>query len=214
MPTIFTHPAVPLSLGFGLGTNIVPPSLIVAGVAASIIPDLDVLAFQLNVAYFSDLGHRGFTHSLAFAVVLGFFAALIAPALRAKRVTSFFFVTISAAPHGLFDMLTSGGLGVALLWPYMSERMFLPWRVIEVSPFSLWQFLGLRGWRVVGSELLWIWLPAALAFVIIASRPRAAVRNTLDRCPGTSDHPKGRDCASAPMIAFCPLADKTARPNR
>jgi inner membrane protein len=35
-------------------------------------------------------------------------------------------------------------------------------------PLSLSEFIGLRGWQVVGSELLWVWLPAAVAFVIIA----------------------------------------------
>lgn len=168
MPTIFTHPAVPIALGFGLGKNIIPPRLIAAGVAASVIADLDVIAFRLNIAYSSDYGHRGFTHSLAFAAALGVVAALIAPALRSKRLTSFLFVTVSAASHGLLDMLTSGGLGVALLWPYSSERLFFPWRVIAVSPLSLWQFLGLRGWGVIASELLWVWLPAAILFVILA----------------------------------------------
>ena len=168
MPTIFTHPAVPLALGLGLGKNIIPPRLLAAGVAASVVPDLDVLAFRFNVAYSSDYGHRGFSHSLAFAAVLAFLAALFAPWLKAKRLTTFLFVFVSAASHGLLDMLTTGGLGVALLWPYASERMFFPWRMIVVSPLSLWEFLGLRGWRVIGSELLWVWLPAAVTFVIIA----------------------------------------------
>lgn len=168
MPTIFTHPAVPLALGCGLGKNIIPPRLMAAGVAASVIPDLDVLAFRLNIAYSSDYGHRGFSHSLAFAAVLAFLAALFAPWLKAKRLTTFIFVFVSAASHGLLDMLTTGGLGVALLWPYTGERMFFPWRMIVVSPLSLSEFLGLRGWRVIGSELLWVWLLAAIAFVIIA----------------------------------------------
>ncbi|HSI88981.1 MAG TPA: metal-dependent hydrolase [Pyrinomonadaceae bacterium] len=168
MPTIFTHPAVPIAIGYGLGSNIIPPRLIVAGIAASVIPDLDMLAFKFGIAYSHDFGHRGASHSLAFAALLGFLAALIAPWLRARRLTAFLFVTASAASHGLLDMLTNGGLGVALLWPYSGDRLFFPWRVIEVSPFSLWQFLGLKGWRVVGSELLWVWLPAAIAFVILA----------------------------------------------
>lgn len=168
MPTIFTHPAVPLAIGFGLGANVIPPRLMAAGVVASVLPDLDVIAFWLNIAYASEWDHRGFTHSLAFAVVLGIIAAVIAPALRSKRLTALLFVTISAASHGLLDMLTTGGLGVALLWPYAGERMFFPWRVIVVSPLSLSEFIGLRGWRVVGSELLWVWLPAAIAFVLIA----------------------------------------------
>ncbi|HMO79337.1 MAG TPA: metal-dependent hydrolase [Pyrinomonadaceae bacterium] len=179
MPTIFTHSVVPIAIGFGLGRNIIPPRLIAAGIVASVVPDLDVLAFRLDVAYSHDLGHRGASHSLAFAAVLGFIAALAAPFLRAKRLNAFLFVTISAASHGLLDMLTNGGLGVALLWPYASERMFFPWRPIVVSPLSLWEFLGLRGWRVVASEMLWVWLPSAILFILIAvmtagRRPRSS----------------------------------------
>ena len=168
MPTIFTHPAVPIAIGYGLGSNIIPPRLILAGIAASVIPDLDVIAFKFGIAYADQFGHRGATHSLAFAVLLGAAAAAVAPWLRSKRLTAFLFVTVSAASHGLLDMLTTGGLGVAVLWPYATERYFFPWRVIVVSPLSLWEFLGLRGWRVIASELLWVWLPAAIAFVIIA----------------------------------------------
>jgi inner membrane protein len=180
MPTIFSHIAVPIAVGFGLGKDNVPPRLIAIGVAASIIPDLDVIAFQFNIPYANDYGHRGFSHSLAFAATLGMLAALLAPALRSKRLNSFLFVSVCAASHGLLDMLTNGGLGVAILWPYLSERMFFPWRVIEVSPFSLSQFIGLRGWRVIASELLWIWLPAAITFVLIAV-------TTAGRKPRSSD---------------------------
>src|SRR5690606_25557942 len=59
MPTIFTHPAVPIAIGYGLGSNIIPPRLIVAGIAASVIPDLDVIAFKFGIAYADQFGHRG-----------------------------------------------------------------------------------------------------------------------------------------------------------
>src|SRR5262245_30471971 len=45
MPTILSHPAVPLALALGLGRKTVPPRLAQIGVVASILPDLDVLAF-------------------------------------------------------------------------------------------------------------------------------------------------------------------------
>ena len=64
MPTIVTHAAVPLCLGLGLGSRIIPPRLLLAGVAIAMLPDADVLAFKLGVAYGHVFGHRGFTHSL------------------------------------------------------------------------------------------------------------------------------------------------------
>jgi len=50
MPTIVTHAAVPLCLGLGLGSRIIPPRLLLAGVAIAMLPDVDVLAFKLGVA--------------------------------------------------------------------------------------------------------------------------------------------------------------------
>ncbi|MBL0531344.1 metal-dependent hydrolase [Aeromonas caviae] len=64
MPTIVTHAAVPLCLGLGLGSRIIPPRLLLVGVAIAMLPDADVLAFKLGVAYGHVFGHRGFTHSL------------------------------------------------------------------------------------------------------------------------------------------------------
>src|SRR4051794_20587850 len=111
MPTIFTHIAVPLAIGIGLGTRRISPRLLAAGIAASIAPDLDVLGFRWGVAYADIDGHRGLFHSLAFAFVLGLLAASAAGALRSTAGRAFAFVLACAASHGLLDMLTTGGLG-------------------------------------------------------------------------------------------------------
>ena len=68
MPTILTHPAVPLALALGTGGRLTPPRLAVAGVICSSLPDVDSLGFWAGVPYASLFGHRGFTHSLFFAV--------------------------------------------------------------------------------------------------------------------------------------------------
>ena len=70
MCSIITHPAVPLALsGFLLQEN-VSPALLLAGAVCSIVPDLDVVGFRFGISYGDMLGHRGFTHSLLFAVIL------------------------------------------------------------------------------------------------------------------------------------------------
>ena len=167
MPTILSHPAVPLALGIGL-----PPRLLVAGVLASVVPDLDVLAFRLGVPYDASWGHRGATHSIAFALLLGLVALLFASRVLARRSVAFSFVALAAASHGLLDMLTNGGRGVALFWPVTTERFFFPSRMIEVSPLSLRRLLDGRGLEVLQSELLWIWLPAGLGCaVLLLCRP-------------------------------------------
>ena len=92
MPTIVTHAAVPLCLGLGLGSRIIPPRLLLAGVAIAMLPDADVLAFKLGVAYGHVFGHRGFTHSLLFAFALPTLAMLFHRQLKARTATvwSFF----------------------------------------------------------------------------------------------------------------------------
>ena len=75
MPTVLTHPAIPLAIGLGLGKDVIPAPLLIAGVVASVMPDLDVLAFRYGIPYASNFGHRGFSHSLLFAVVLALLGA-------------------------------------------------------------------------------------------------------------------------------------------
>ena len=175
MPTILSHAAIPLAAGLGLGKSVIPRRLLVAGVVASMLPDFDVIAFKLGVAYADGFGHRGASHSLLFALLVGLLACAVAPLLRASRVKAFVFVALSAASHPLLDMLTNGGLGVALCWPWSDARYFLPWRVIEVSPIGL-RFLKGRGLDVLGSEFVWIWLPAIAAGIGLVLARRAWAR--------------------------------------
>jgi inner membrane protein len=72
------------------------------------------------------------------------------------------FLFLATASHGVLDAMTTGGLGVAFFAPFDAGRYFLPWRPIEVSPLGVGRFLGARGVRVLASEALWVWLPAAL----------------------------------------------------
>ncbi len=74
------------------------------------------------------------------------------------------FVFVCAASHPLLDAMTSGGLGVALAWPWSEQRFFAPWRPVRVSPFAP-QFFSARGVATLLSELRWVWLPLATAVV-------------------------------------------------
>ena len=159
MPSILTHPAVPVGIALACGTRIVPPRLLLAGVAASIIPDLDVIGLRFGIAYHDAFGHRGFSHSIAFAFALGMQAVFAARSFRATPRMAAAFVFVAAVSHPLLDMFTNGGMGVALFWPLTEARLVAPVRMIEVSPLSISAFFGPAGLRVLGSELLWVWLP-------------------------------------------------------
>ncbi|HYB70602.1 MAG TPA: metal-dependent hydrolase [Candidatus Bathyarchaeia archaeon] len=182
MPTVLSHPAVPLALGVGLGRGVIATRLLLAGVVVSALPDLDVLAFQWGVPYGSALGHRGFTHSLCMAAAVALVGAACSRWLGSAAAGTFAFLFSAMASHGLLDTLTDGGRGVALLWPWTGERFFAPWawRVIEVSPIGITPFLSARGLAVLESELRWIWLPAlAVSLILVGAR----------RALGGSTHP-------------------------
>jgi inner membrane protein len=175
VPTVFSHVAIPLAVGLGLGQKVVSRRLLLAGLAASTLPDLDIFAFRLGIAYSDQLGHRGFSHSLLFAIVLGVLAAFLVRYLKTRSLAAFTFVFLAAASHGLLDMLTNGGLGVAYLWPFSDQRFFFPEQPIQVAPLSLNRLFSGAGLAVAKSELLWIWLPASCTLsALLLQRKRAS----------------------------------------
>ncbi|TQM03467.1 inner membrane protein [Stenotrophomonas maltophilia] len=94
----------------------------------------------------------------------------------ASTVQAAVFVFVCAASHPLLDAMTSGGLGVALAWPWSEHRFFAPWRPIRVSPFAP-QFFSARGVATLLSELRWVWLPlagAVVAWKLIQPAPAAS----------------------------------------
>lgn len=126
----------------------------VVGSALSLLPDADVVAFAAGIPYGAPFGHRGASHSVAFAVLLGVVAALVAPRLRVPRLRAGVFTTVVVASHGVLDAMTDGGRGIALLWPWSSERIFFCWRPIPVAPIGL-GLLSEGGMAVMLTELLY-----------------------------------------------------------
>lgn len=159
MSTIFTHAAVPLVIGLGIGGKSIPPRLIGVGCVLAILPDIDVIGFFRGVPYYSPYGHRGFTHSIVFALTVGLLAAGMQRWLNAKLWVVFLFAGGATISHGLLDALTNGGLGIAFFWPFSDERYFFPWRPLEVSSIGIRHFFNRWGWYVVKTELVRIILP-------------------------------------------------------
>ncbi len=167
MCSVLTHPAVPLALYVCFPEEAASPALLLAGVACSIIPDLDVIGFRFGIRYNHLLGHRGLTHSIIFAAALAALAAFTLLRNRAGApLLPFLYLFLSTLSHALLDMLTNGGLGVALFAPFSSDRYFFPWRPIEVSPIGIGRFFSEWGVRVLISELRWVWAPSAVVFAL------------------------------------------------
>lgn len=174
MPSVLSHPAVPLAITAAAGAAAVPPRLCLAAVVASVLPDVDAFGYWAGVPYESPFGHRGFTHSLFFALCVALACTAIAPSLGARRWIVFAVVLLSAASHGVLDAMTTGGHGIAFFAPFSNERYHLPWEVIRISPISVTRFFSERGASVLASELRWIWVPASIVAVAGIAIRRAA----------------------------------------
>lgn len=171
MPTILTHAIVPLAIAAAARGRI-DGRLAATGAALAMLPDADVLGFRLGIAYADAWGHRGATHSLVFAAAASLVMLAAVPPFRTRLAAGFLF--LSAASHGLLDMLTDGGLGVALGWPITKARYFFDWTPIRVSPIGA-RFFSSRGLETLLSEAMWVWLPCAglVATGWVLSRRRA-----------------------------------------
>ena len=135
-------------------------------ITSAILPDVDVLAFKLGYAYEQWLGHRGFTHSIFFAVIWSGILSLICG--KSKKVIFFIVLFLATISHAIFDAMTTGGLGVGFFIPFENTRYFFGCRPIQVSPIGISKFFSEWGVRVILSELLWIGLPCITILVINA----------------------------------------------
>jgi len=136
----------------GQPTTLSAPTAAVIWAALSMLPDADVIGFKLGIQYGDAFGHRGATHSFAFAVLVGFAAAAVARACGLPARRTGVVVALVVTSHALLDTLTDGGLGCALLWPFSNERFFAPVRPLPVAPIGT-AFLSRRGLRIALFEL-------------------------------------------------------------
>ncbi|HEV8537416.1 MAG TPA: metal-dependent hydrolase, partial [Bacteroidota bacterium] len=134
MPTIISHGFFAVVTG-RMFSKAVSLKFVTLSVLCSILPDADVVGFSLGVPYGSVLGHRGFSHSLVFALLVAVFVVLFA-FRETRRFTrawwsllGYFFVV--TASHGVLDAATDGGLGVGFLLPFDSARYFFPFRPVH-----------------------------------------------------------------------------------
>jgi membrane-bound metal-dependent hydrolase YbcI (DUF457 family) len=94
--------------------------------------DLD---FFLVFAFRSRAWHRGFTHSLVFALAV-FVCFLLALGRRRAREAAAF--GLAFASHAVLDFATTkAGGGLELLWPFSVDRLGLRWWGLSELPSGL-----------------------------------------------------------------------------
>lgn len=141
------------------------------------LPDFDTFLMRaFDIPYRSFFGHRGFFHSPFFLILLS--ALLAAQVAKRQGGAAFLWLTAlwsgAAITHPLLDMLTDGGAGVMLLFPFSDERLFFPWHPIHVSPLDVSRFFAVAGY-VLGSELPFCAAAAAIGFAGWLLTARATV---------------------------------------
>jgi len=172
MASVFAHAVAAVVLGKAFPGKLASPKFWILGILCTIIPDADVVMFKFGVPYEHMLGHRGFSHSLVFSLLLGVVVTVLF--YRNLKLSSkeglllMFFFSLCTASHILLDALTNGGLGVAVFAPFDNTRYFLPWRPIQVSPIGISNFFSEWGWRVIKSELVWVGLPAVACIIFFS----------------------------------------------
>lgn len=166
MASAFSHAFVAVALGKAYATHRMPWYFWGLSIVCALLPDADVIGFALGVPPASLWGHRGLSHSLCFAFVLSL--CVVALVLRECPIFSrqwwayvlyFFAVTAS---HGVLDAMTDGGQGIAFFAPFDTTRYFFPWRPVRVSPISIKAFFSAWMQQILGTECVFIWLPATL----------------------------------------------------
>jgi inner membrane protein len=180
MASAFTHSFVALAAGKMVFPERMPARFWTLSVVCALLPDVDVIGYFLGIRYGNILGHRGFTHSLLFALVIAVLVTVTAfPAIQrfSKHwwlLMGCFFVSI--ASHGVLDAMTNGGYGIAFFSPFSDVRYFLPWRPIEVAPIAVRGFFSRWGWDVLMSELRVVWIPVITLLIIVTLVRRQRTR--------------------------------------
>ena len=166
MASIFTHPIV--ALAFSPWVNVLNKRKVtISGIILSIFPDIDVIAFKLGIPYEHLFGHRGITHSIAFAIVLsGGVAWYFSRSSQKETHLIWLYLFICMVSHGMLDALTNGGLGIAFFAPFSNERYFFPMQPINVSSLRIGDFFSEHGLFVMKSEILFIWIPFSFVWGI------------------------------------------------
>ena len=119
MATIFTHPAVALGLTPWLNFQEKKRQIVFIAIILTILPDIDVVGFRLGIPYLHLFGHRGFTHSITFSVIISFMMAwFIVRNSNLKLKPIWFYFFLSTLSHGFLDALTNGGYGIAFFSPF------------------------------------------------------------------------------------------------
>lgn len=133
-------------------------------------PDLDLIGWPLGISPDSPLGHRGLTHSIPFAILLGGFVTIgcLSSLATRERITAACLLMLATATHGVLDAMTSyAPTGPAFWAPFTNQRYRFSWTPLTGGGGIHTDF---------AREAWYVCLPALLLIGVIESwRRRRAV---------------------------------------
>jgi inner membrane protein len=139
----------------------------------AVAPDLDLAGWPLGISPLTLLGHRGLSHSIPFACLLGIIAALALrpPVTWRERTAAAVVLMLATATHGVIDALTTyAPTGPAFWAPFSNERYRFSWMPLT----------GLGGLHTdFGREALYVCLPALFVIAVIEWWRRRAGAGTM-----------------------------------
>ena len=144
MPSSLAHAMVAVAVGSAAAPRSLLRPFLIIGAMCAVLPDIDAIGRPFN-AVSGDLeflgGHRAFTHSIAFAVLLGGLVSavtLVSARWRRHRMRLAIFIAVVTACHGALDVYTSIGARttpVQFFSPFSSRGYTASWHPIN-GPFS------------------------------------------------------------------------------
>lgn len=154
----YLHFAPAIALAVAIGPRTVGWRLTLAGAVFAVLPDADFALVTLGIdRYGGPYGHRGFTHSIGFALALGAFGALWAGPGRGRQLGAAAFLALCTLSHPWLDGLLDRGICNAWLWPLDDARICLDWRPVPMRGVPLFGMERLR------RELIWIGIPLVVS---------------------------------------------------
>src|SRR2546423_11196159 len=108
MASAFTHAFFAAAMGKAYAAKRMPARFWFLAMLCAVLPDADVSAFAFGIPYGSMFGHRGLTHSLAFALLLAVFVVALFFREATNKTTLAVFFFLATASHGALDALTNG----------------------------------------------------------------------------------------------------------
>ena len=166
LASFFAHALSSYAVGKTFPGRHIGTKILALGALSSILPDADILAFRFGIHYEHMFGHRGFTHSITFALIWSILLIFVFHGGIRSRVLTGLYYFICTISHGILDAMTTGGRGVAFFAPFSEERFFLPWRFIRVSPLEARDFFSEWGIRVIQNEIVFVGIPCVILIVL------------------------------------------------